>query len=292
MNPLRRLWWRMRPPVLALGGGGARGFAHLGVLEVLEQEGLPFKAIVGTSMGSVIGGMYLYWGSAEAVRQRWETAFQERLVPEVPTVDIGGGSEERADHPLLQMARRFKNRLVISLALNRSSIAEEDEFLKVLEHLIPDERAIETLPKPFVAVATDIRSGEEVRLDRGPLLRVIHASSAIPGLVPPVEVDGRLLVDGGVVAETPIGAAAELGRPVLAVDVSMDLPAYKPDALVLHTTFRTGLMTARRLRWYQIQKADTVIRPEVGASSWSEWDRRDAFREAGRRAALELLGSD
>lgn len=292
MNPLRRLWWRMRPPVLALGGGGARGFAHLGVLEVLEEQGLPFKAIAGTSMGSLIGGMYLYWGSAEAVWARWETAFDKKLVPEVPTVDIGGASEERADHPLLQMARRFKNRLVISLALNRSSIAEEDEFVKVLEHLIPDDCPIESLAKPFVAVATDIETGQEVRFARGPLFGAIHASSAIPGLVPPVALGGRLLVDGGVVAETPIGAAAELGRPVLAVDVSMDLPAYRPDALVLHTTFRTGLMTSRRLRWYQLQEADTVIRPAVGASSWSEWDRRDALRKAGRLAALELLGAD
>ncbi len=282
----------MRPPVLALGGGGARGFAHLGVLEVFEEEGLPFRAIAGTSMGSLIGGMYLYWGSAEAVRRRWETAFEKKLVPEVPTVDIGGASEEPADHPLLQMARRFKSRLVISLALNRSSIAEEDEFVNVLAHLIPEDCPIESLPKPFVAVATDIETGREVRFARGSLFGAIHASSAIPGLVPPVALDGRLLVDGGVVAETPVGAAAELGRPVLAVDVSMDLPGYRSDAIVLHTTFRTGLMTSRRLRWYQLQEADTVIRPDVGDSSWSEWNRRDAFREAGRRAALELLGTD
>ncbi len=290
MNVIRKLWWRLRPPVLALGGGGARGFAHLGVLEVLQDLGLPFRAVAGTSMGSVIGGMYLYWGDTAAVRERWESAFASEIVPEVPTVDVGGGSEERADNPLLQMARRFKNRLVISVAVNRSTIAEQDDFVRVLEHLLPEDRRIEDLPRPYVAVATDIETGEEVRLRTGSLRRAIQASSSIPGLVPPVEVDGRLLVDGGVVAEVPVGAAAELGRPVVAVDVSMDLPPYRPDALVLHTTFRTGVMTSRLLRWYQLREADMVIRPQVGVSSWSEWDKREVFIEAGRRAAREVLG--
>ena len=289
MNPLRRLWRRVRPPVLALGGGGARGFAHIGVLEVLERERIPVRAIAGTSMGAVIGAMYLVYGSAEAVRRRWEEAFEQDLVPEVPTVDIGEKGAEEASHHLLQLAKRVRDRLVISIAINRSSIAEADEFVRVLEHLLPDEETFEALPRPFVTVATDLVTGEEIRLAAGPLRPAVQASSSIPGLVPPVEIGGRPLVDGGVVAEVPVGAARTLGGPVVAVDVSMDLPPYDPESIVLHTMFRTGLMTSRRLREYQLREADEVLRPDVGARTWSDWTSREAFVEAGRRAALRWL---
>ena len=294
MNPLRRLWRRLRPPVLALGGGGARGFAHIGVLEVLERERVPFRGIAGTSMGAVIGAMYLHWGSAEAVRRRWEEAFERELVPDVPTIDMGGAEPDEATHPLLQLARRVRDRIVISVAVNRTTVADEDRFaewLELLEHLLPGTARIEELPRPFVAVATDLEDGSEVRLRRGPLREAVRASASIPGLVPPVELEGRLLVDGGVVAEVPVGAAAEIGRPVVAVDVSMELPPHRPDALVLHTTFRTGLMTARLLRRYQLEEADTVLRPEVGARSWADWKLRHEFVEAGRRAAERWLGA-
>ncbi len=289
MNPLRRLWRRIRPPVLALGGGGARGFAHIGVLEVLEREGVPIRAIAGTSMGAVIGAMFLEHGSAEAVRKRWEEAFERDIVPDVPSVDIGEKQPEEVPHQLLQLAKRVKDRVVISIAVNRATITEADDFVRVLEHLLPNERRIEELPRPFVAVATDLATGDEVRIRRGPLRQAVQASSSIPGLVPPVEIDGRPLVDGGVVAEVPIGAALELGRPVVAVDVSMELPPYRPDSIVLHTLFRTGLMTSRLLRQAQLRDADAVIRPEVGARTWSDWESREAFVEAGRQAAERWL---
>ncbi len=291
MNPLRRLWRRIRPPVLALGGGGARGFAHIGFLEVLEREKIPVRAIAGTSMGSVVGAMYLEYGSAEAVRSRWEEAFENGLVPSVPAVDIGEKAADEASHHLLQLARRVRDRLVISIAVNRATIAEADDFVAVLEHLLPADRRIEMLPRPFVAVATDLETGEEVRLRSGPLRRAVQASSSIPGVVPPVMIDGRPLVDGGVVAEVPVGAALELGRPVVAVDVSMDLPPYSPDSIVLHTMFRTGLMTSRLLRACQLREADVVVRPDVGARNWADWESREAFIEAGRVAAERWLGS-
>ncbi len=283
MRPWVALRRRLRPPVLALGGGGARGFAHLGVLEVVERERIRVRGIAGTSAGAVMGAMLAVYGEVAAVRARWEEAFRRKLVREVPTVDAGAG-EERADSPWLQAARRIKDRIVISFAVNRTTVLDEDDLERVLDFLLPDVR-IEELPLPFVAVATDLSTGEEVRLASGPLRPAVQASASIPGMVPPVELGGRPLVDGGVVAEVPVAAARELGRPVVAVDVSMDLPPYRQDALVIHTMFRTSLITSRQLRREQLKAADLVIRPAVGDATWSAWELRDRFLAAGRDAA-------
>jgi len=284
-----RALWRVRPPVLALGGGGARGFAHLGLLEVLELEGLEVRAIAGTSAGAIMGAMYLALGSTRAMHERWREAFEKDLVKSVSGIGQPRHGEGQEEHPLLRAARTIRDRVVISLAVNRSTILDGEELERAVEFLIPDV-AIEDLPRPFVAVATDLVTGEEVRMDRGSLRRAVLASSSIPALVPPVEWGGRPLVDGGVVVEVPVGAARALGRPVVAVDISMDLPPYRPDRLVLETMSRTQMMTATLLRRYQLRGASRVIRPAVGGYSWSTWDHWPEILEAGRRAGLDLVG--
>jgi NTE family protein len=143
----------------------------------------------------------------------------------------------------------------------------------------------------LVVVATDLDNGKEVRLRRGSLRPALDATSAIPGMVPAVEVDGRRLVDGGVVAEIPVVAARDEGWPVVAVDTSMDIPPIAMDDLVLDTMWRTQMMTARLLRRRQLRSATHVIRPRVGNARWAEWYRFDEFVEAGRVATREFLGS-
>ena len=283
---LQRLRWRLRPPVLALGGGGARGFAHLGLLEVMEGRTLTPRGIVGTSAGAVIGAMYLAYDSMNAVTQRWRQAFDRKLIPDVGVV--GSVDEEGAkEHPLLQAARKIRDRVVISLAVNRSTMMDGEDLQEALDFLVPDLE-IDQLRLPFTAVATDLETGEEVRLSHGSLREAVRASSSIPGVVPAVRIGRRLLVDGGVVAEVPVAAAVALGRPVVAVDVSMELPAYREDRLVLDTMMRTQLMTSARLRRFQLAAADRVIRPDLGPVSWSEWDRFDELVELGRAAGDKL----
>jgi NTE family protein len=138
-------------------------------------------------------------------------------------------------------------------------------------------------------VATDLVTGEEVRIDDGPLRLAVQASAAIPAMVPPVDWRGAHLVDGGVVAEVPVAAAASIGRPVIAVDVGMALPEYHADDLLIHTLVRTQMLTTRLLRAAQMRAADVALRPEVGATSWAEWERRDEFEEAGRKEALAAV---
>ncbi len=283
---VRRWLWRRWPPVLALGGGGARGFAHLGVLEVLEQAGLSVRAVAGTSMGAVVGAMYLTEGSAAAALERWREARARGLMPTVQSTGSMAASDP-GEHPLVQVARRIRSRVVISFAVSRPTMLDGGDLVRALEFLLP-EADIEDLPKPLCVVATDLETGEEVRLARGPLRPAIRASSSIPGLLPATAMDGRLLVDGGVVAEVPVAAARALGRPVVAVDVSMALPPLATSGLVLDTMIRAQAMTGSLLRRQQLRQADYVLRPEIGAVTWADWDAFDRLVECGRVAARWL----
>ncbi len=284
----RRLSWSVRPPVLALGGGGARGFAHLGVLEVLDDAGIPVRAVVGTSMGAVVGAMYLAHGSAAAAIQRWREGIASNMVPPIRPMRAlpEAGTKE---HPLVQAARRIRSQIVVAFAVNRTTVMDEDDLTRAFDFLVPDV-AVTDLSRPFMAVATDLASGAEVRLRSGRLREVLQASSSIPGLLPAVPVEGRPLVDGGVVAEVPVAAALEMGWPVVGVDVSMELPPLSDDDLVLDTMVRAQMITAGLLRRAQLAKARAVIRPEVGVTTWADWDRFEDLVEAGRVAARAFLG--
>ena len=200
------------------------------------------------------------------------------------------GSESARDNLLLQAARRFRDRLVISIAMNRSSLVQADDLQRAIDLLLPDV-LIEDLGKPLVVVACDVTSGREVRFDRGPLRPAVQASSAIPGLVPTVHYRGVELMDGAVVAEVPVGAARSLGRPVVAVNVTQDLPPVPQEPMVIHTIRREHQMTARRLLHLQLRAADAVIRPEVSSATWADWDQFETFVELGRRAATRRLGA-
>jgi len=273
----RRTLWRLKPPVLALGGGGARGFAHIGVLLEIERVGLPIRHIVGTSMGAVVGAMYQALGSAAAVRDRWGEAFDNDLIPSIPARRTG------SERSWLSKARELKERMVMSFALHRASIMQDETIIKALDFLLPDGN-IEDLPRPLTVVATDLDSGDPVALRSGPLRMAVQASSSIPGILPSVDIGERALVDGGVVAEVPVLAAEGQGAPVLAVDVSADLAEREPEEIALDTIMRTQQMTTRLLRHRQLRHARWVVRPAVGHALWSDWDQFEQLVEAGAEA--------
>jgi NTE family protein len=285
---IRRLVMRLRSPVLALGGGGARGFVHIGVMRVLDDATIGVRAVVGTSMGSLMGAMYLIHGNAAAVEERWREAIELGILPAVRQVRMVARAEKK-EHPLIQVARQIKNQVVVSFALNRSTVLDGSVLDQVVEQLLPDI-LIEELPKPFVAVATDLESGAEVRLSCGSLRMAVKASSSIPGMVPAKRIDGRELVDGGVVAEVPVAAAREQGRPILVVDASMEIPPVEEDDLALDTMMRTQMMTARLLRQRQLSDATWMIRPEIGHVAWADWGTMDEMIAAGETAAREFFG--
>lgn len=247
-----------RPRVaLVLGGGAARGFAHIGVIRVLEQEKIPVDLIVGTSVGSLIGALYAH--EQNSFELEW-TAF------ELTRDDV-------LDYALLGA----------SLGPIRGERLEQ-----FVTRRIPVAN-IESLRVPFVAVATDLNRGTRVLLDRGPLARAIRASCAIPGVFQPVEHQGRLLVDGGTVDNLPAAVARERGADiVIAVDISQNVVNYNISNLVdvtlqaVHIMFSENVARGRR-------EADVLIAPAVGAVPMLDFTQKKRLMQAGMDAARDAL---
>jgi NTE family protein len=170
---------------LALGSGAARGFAHLGILKTLEEYGIPLDVIAGTSIGALVGGWYAATKDIDAI------------ISEIGKVDFRS----------LISWRDISPRTV-------GAVFSTERLEKFLRRVIGSPR-IEGLAIPFAAVATDIRTGEEVELSKGDLVKAILASIAVPAIFPPVEWDGRLLLDGGLVAPVPFQAARNLGADIV-----------------------------------------------------------------------------
>ena len=275
--------------VLALGGGGVRGLAHVGVLEVIEEAGVPVAGIAGTSAGAVVGAMWLTLGSAAAVAQRWKEFLAGGLMPRLPDVRLTETISSR-DNLLLQFARRLKRSAVVALALERTSLVTHEEFEKRLAFLFPDQQ-IQKLRLPFAAVATDFETGQPVALRRGQLLPAVAASCAVPAVVLPYVIEGHALLDGGTVADVPVPQARELvPRPVVAVATGERWPEDDPRAITLPRAMMRGAsMTHEALRELQVRQADLVISPDVGTLHWSEFCRYEEAVAAGRAAAQRAV---
>ncbi|MBZ5640033.1 MAG: patatin-like phospholipase family protein [Acidobacteriia bacterium] len=242
---------------LVLGGGGARGFAQVGVIRVLEQEKIPVDLIVGASAGSLIGALY-----ADA-RDSFEL---EAVAWQVEKDDI-------FDWSLLGSTRGPVTGKALEEFVARHVKAPSIELLKV----------------PFVAVATDLKTGEEVVLDRGPVGPAIHASSAIPGVFRPVSLGGRTLVDAGVVDPIPVSVARARGADVvIAVDIGLELAADEPGNFA-SISLRCIALLGRELARLKARDADVVILPKVGETSSFDFSRKKELMAAGVAAAREAI---
>ncbi len=285
-----------RPRIgLALSGGAARGLAHVGVLKALHEMRVPVDLVAGTSMGSIVGGLFalgLTPAEIESALQRmqWtdlfsdkpnraERSYRRKEDDQSDILDFELGIESGK----LKLPRAF-------VAGQKLAFAFETEALHT-EGLV----GFDELIVPFRAVATDLLSGEMVVLERGSLVRALRASMSIPGFFSPVEIEGRLLVDGGVVRNLPIDVARDMGADVvIAVDVSEDLGARGPDQLasLLGLSFQLTTLVVRVNTERVLPLADVVLRPALGDLSIIEFERvEEAVRlgeEATRRAADAL----
>jgi len=268
--------------VLALGGGGMRGVAHLGVLAELEVRGVRVNGLAGTSSGALLGALWLLEGSEGAIERvrRFTRSGMARQAP-----DLGSDVDVRG---LVGVARRLGHGVaLLRLLLARHSMTFEG-FVEQVGFFLPDV-TIESMPRPFVAVATDNGSGEEVWLGSGSLRMAVAASSAMPGLVAPIAWDGRRLQDGGAVGEIPVAAARALGSPVVAVEVSEGLPPANPDKDRLpRAMFRAAAMGWQALRIRLLAEADAVIAPQVNHLHWADYHAVDESVAAGRAAVQSV----
>lgn len=250
-----------RPPrvALVLGGGAARGFAHVGVLRVLEDARIPVELIVGTSVGSLVGALY-----------------------------ADGHNARELEHLSRDLDRGDFFDFGVAPAIFGNGLARGAR----LERWVRDRvraTAIEQLPIPFAAVATDLDDGGVVVLDRGAVPRAVRASSAIPGVFEPVELDQRLLVDGGVVANLPVTVARDLGADVvIAVDVTEVTGEARPSNFVEVVMRAVTILTHAGVK-ESARAADVLIAPAVGDVDLLDFDAKDRAIAAGASAAREKL---
>lgn len=281
----------MEPKIcLALGGGAARGLAHLGVLKVFEDAKVPIDMIAGTSLGALIGGMYAsnpdasYWigfvdqylRSFRSRRTRLE--FLQKL--ESPTNNHRGFFSD--------MAFLLRKGYFWGVTATKSAFIGEKEYQDLIYPLIPDISFEET-KIPFSCVATDIRNGKRVMYTTGRLRPAISASCALPGIFPPVIDHGMALIDGGWVERVPVLCAQDMGADiVIAVDVSSDVATFD-DKSGLDIVLRADAVTRIYLNELLARQADVVIHPAVGTTHWADFSNPKDLITAGENAALEKL---
>jgi NTE family protein len=250
----------MRPKIaLVLGGGAARGFAHVGVIRVLEQEKIPIDMIVGTSVGSLIGAIYA--NDMNSFELEWTAFALER--------------DNILDYALLS-------------TITGMGPVKGDKLEEFVKSKIPVAN-IENLKLPFAAVATDLNRGTRVVLDRGSVARAVRASSAIPGVFNPVEHQGRLLVDGGVVDNIPIDVARERGADiVIAVDISENVVNFNITNVVDVMLQAVTIITSENAK-YKKKDADVLISPAVGNVGTFDFTQKKRCMQAGIEAAQMVI---
>ena len=249
-----------KPPVkvkvgLALGGGAAKGFAHIGVIKMLEANGIKIDVVSGTSAGSVVGAMYASGMDAFALQER-AFSLDESQIRDVNL--LGGGLVKG------QKLQDYVNQLV-------------------------GNKSIQQFPKPFSAVATELETGNRVAFNRGNAGQAVRASSSIPGVFMPVLIGNKKFVDGGVVSPVPVDSARELGANfVIAVDISSKASGTAATS-ALGIMNQAVVIMGQKLGEQELARADIVIRPKVGKIGPADFDQKNVAILEGEKAALAML---
>lgn len=249
----------VRPKVaLVLGGGGARGFAHVGVLRELEKEKIPVDIVVGTSVGSLIGALYADTGKVLDLEYAALTIQEEDLFDYAALSVLSGG------------------------------FVKGDRLQAFLEGKLR-HRTIEAMAVRFAAVAVDLRTGETVVFDSGSVAPAVRASCAVPGAFVPVQHMGRTLVDGGVTNPTPADVARRMGADVvIAVNIPRAVPAEAPTNPVA-VAFQSVAIMSAQIGELRAKESDVVLRPQVGDVAYDDFTQKKRLMDAGVAAAQAAL---
>jgi NTE family protein len=279
---------------LVLGGGGARGAAHVGVLEVLERERVPICVIAGTSMGAVVGSLYASGYRAAEIRSILETVRWSDLFTDDPV---------RTELPMRRKEDQFRYLLNFRLGFREGRIVfprgaiQGQKFMLMLRRLLLPTWNVtdfDQLPIPFRAVATDIETGEPVVFGSGDLASAVRASLSVPGAFAPIRVDGRLMVDGGLVDNVPIDVARAMGATRLIV-VDVSAPLLRTEELgspVAVTWQMISVLINQRTNEVLagLGDDDLLIRPSMPDLSSAQFDRAPEAIAAGLDAAEAMAG--
>jgi NTE family protein len=239
---------------LALGGGAARGFAHVGVIQVGEEAGLHPDLVAGTSAGSLVAAIYAS-GKTGAQLQRVAETMEEATI---------------ADWTLPLFSR---------------GVLRGDALARYVNGQV-NSKLIEEMPLPLGIVATDLNSGRDVLFQRGDTGTAVRASSAVPAVFQPVRISGRDYVDGGLVSPVPVRAARKMGAElVIAVDISSP-PDGNLSGGTLEILLQTFSIMGKSINTFELKDADIVVRPLLNGMASSDFSARKKAIEAGRQAML------
>jgi len=240
---------------LALGGGAAKGVSHVGVIKALEAQGINVDIVVGTSAGSVVGSLYAAGYSG---------------------------------FDLQKMAMQLEQDSVGDFVLPSRGFIK-GELLQNFINKSVQNRPIEKLNKPFAAIATDLQSGERMVFRRGNTGMAVRASSSVPGVFRPVNINGRDYVDGGLTSPVPVAAAREMGGDVvIAVDISSK-PEYTKVEGTLDILLQTANIMGQRISEYELAGADIVVRPKVLQMGSAEFEKKHEAILEGEKALQAVL---
>lgn len=277
---------------VVLSGGGARGYSHIGVLKVLEENRIPIDCIVGTSMGAVIGGVYASGMPAKELEKR------------LLELDLADIALDRIDRKSLPPSHRQDDFLYplgsVGIGDGRiklpSGAVQANKFLDILQNWtqhIPPNVDFDQLPIAYRSVATDMQTGSMVIFKKGPLHHAIRASMAAPGAFSPIEIDGKLLSDGGLTRNLPIDIAQELGATqIIAVNIGTPLmPREKIDSLLTVYQQMINILTEQNVDAQKklLNKQDILIEPKLGDITFLDFTRADEAIKIGEQAAKDLL---
>ncbi len=273
---------------IALGGGSSKGMAHIGVLEVLEEEGIKLSCVGGTSIGALVGAIYAAEPDAARLRERARALLESDAFSAIG-FEFFVSKDETAPNLFRRVTDFIKKRYILGKAVVRPSLVDGDKIVSLITASLPDVE-IEELKLPFACVALDLVTGEDVVFTSGPLIPAVLASVSIPGLFPCLESNGRVLVDGAATASIPVDAVRKLGADVvIAVDLLDALSGDFNRSSGLDINFRVDDIVKRRLNLMRVRSADVIVRPKVGSIHWADFDRLDFCVERGREATLESL---
>jgi len=274
---------------LALGGGGARGIAHIGVLKVLEERSVPIDMVVGTSIGALGAALYGLEPSWRYVRERVFAFLRSEGFAKYGkglTDSAVGGSRPGLLGRAWLLAKKS---LALQAMLLRRSLVGRRRLAEAICAILPDKSFSDAV-LPCAIVALDLATGEEVILRDGSLREAAIASASLAGFFPPVEREGRLLADPSPVSSVPVAASRRLGaRGVVAVDIRSRVMPLRDIPSAADAVFRVSALACERANDAQLALADVVINPEVGGTYWSDFHDLEAHVERGSAAALAAL---
>jgi NTE family protein len=282
------MFWKKKRIGLALGGGGARGLAHIGVLRLLEKEGIPIDLIVGTSMGALVGGAYASGITPDELQKKVDLFLNSTEFRSSAMKSFEAGHAKGELGLTQKIQTHLRNYFYLIQAMFKPGILSNEDFQTTINFFIPDIQIEETRIL-FRAVATDLMAGKQITFSHGPLRQAVMASCAVPGAIAPIKEGERLLSDGGITCLVPSSVARQEGADIV-ISVAVDRCAIPEELRTAVDIYqRVSEIMGERLKDYELADADVVILPEVGDVHWSNFSEAMNLIDEGEKAAREKL---